>query len=544
MSNTGKYKNANDYFNMYYSGVSKGFIIATSVFELIFIVVLFFVVKNINAGLSCAFGIVVNLVSLYLVFHNMVRLGNAIFLIILQILLVVIAALSPTVELVPVLITIIGLSIVLLIPAGILVHRYFTIVAALICLLPVIYIILLSKQEIIIRRIPLFSLIYALACVMIILVSNAQNKLIKEVMNESEGMNKSLDRNNAMIGKIRHFKQLLDVSQANISGSLIEIREIIGSFSSQIGYLASSSSELSTKVESTQSNLTVLTDEMGRIMETINTQAVIVNDNSREQEGIYDSMVKISGNISETDRINNLLFANAAEGREKMGQIVGIIVELGENKDRMTDIIESIDQIAGSTNLLAMNAAIEAAHAGDAGKGFAVVADEIGKLAADSREQTEEIRKIVDDMNKKISDAVALVQSTADLILAIIEGIEKSSPLEGEVSAAMTGLLEKNRQFLEQNRKFIEMNSSIRKSTDNERKILDDYLVTFRELERYFSALYGSIAKIREYNEKSFKVMTNIEHIGNENVQINASIDELLGSSTVEQTGIDVVRKD
>jgi methyl-accepting chemotaxis protein len=183
-----------------------------------------------------------------------------------------------------------------------------------------------------------------------------------------------------------------------------------------------------------------------------------------------------------------------------------------------------------------MNAAIEAAHAGDSGKGFAVVADEIGKLASGSREQTEEIRTIVDDMNKKITDAVSLVQSTADLIFIIIEGIEKTTPLAGEVSTAMA-------RHLEKNKKFIEMNSAIKKSTDNERKILDDYLVTFRELKDYFSALYGSISRIRENNEKSAMVMTHIERIKNENTQINSSIDELLASFTVEQTGIDVVRE-
>ncbi len=544
MRDTHAANNTNDYFNLYYSGVSKGFIIATSAFEIIFIFVLFFVVKNTIAGICCAVAIVANIVSLYLVYHRMIRLGNAIFLVMLQILLVVITALSNTAELVQVLITIIGLSVVLLIPAGILVHRYFTIAAAVICLAPVSYIVVLSQQDLLIRRIPLFILIYGLACVMIILVSNAQDKLIKKVMAESDGMNESLERNNSMIRKIIHFKKLLDESQGNISEKLVEINEIIKGFSTHVGSLGSSSSDLSGKVESTQKDLSVLTTEMGRIIETINTQAGLVSDNSREQEGIYDSMVRVSANIGETNTINKLLLDKAAEGREKIGKIVDIISELGQNRESMTDIIESINQIAGSTNLLAMNASIEAAHAGDAGKGFAVVAQEIGKLAEGSREQTDEIRRIVDVMNNKISEAVDLVRSTADLILAIIEGIEKASPLEGEVSEAMTRLLEKNRQFLEQNRKFMEMNTSIKKSTDNERKILDDYLVTFRELRDYFTVLFSSISEIRENNEKSAKVMANIERIKTENAQINTSIDELLGSTATEQTGIDVVRTD
>jgi methyl-accepting chemotaxis protein len=535
-------KSANDYFDFYYTNVSKGFIIAVSIFEILIIGVLLLVVKNTMGGIYTAIAFCVNLVSLFLVFKGRVKLGNGLFLFMLQVLLVLVMLVSPVNELSSVLVTIIGLSVVLLIPSGILVNRYFTIVNALVCLVPIIVFARNHGQPELVRRLPLFVLVYGLACVMIILVSNAQNKLIRRALAESSSVNETLDRNNAMIRNIIHFKNLLDTSQDNISGHLSDIKNIIETFSSQVGDLSSLSTGLAARVDSTRKGLSVLAEEVGRTIETIGAQYNIVSENSREQEGLYDAMVRISGHTGESNAVTELLAEKADEGREKIGHVVEIITDLGGNRDRMTDIIESIGEIAGRTNLLAMNASIEAAHAGDAGRGFAVVAEEVGKLAEASREQTEEIRRIVDEMNTKITDAVELVTSASESILYIIEGIEKTTPLTAEVSEGITRLLEQNRKFLEQNRKFLEMNASIKTSTETERKVLDDHVVTFHDLDDQFAAFGRSIATIREYGEKSASVMANLDRIKTENEQINGNINGMLTGITAEQTGIDVVR--
>ena len=86
--------------------------------------------------------------------------------------------------------------------------------------------------------------------------------------------------------------------------------------------------------------------------------------------------------------------------------IADSIVRLSEQSIAIGEIISSVGDLASQSNLLAVNASIEAAKAGEHGKGFAVVAQEVRSLAEQSKESTEQIRRILNDIQKAISSAV------------------------------------------------------------------------------------------------------------------------------------------
>jgi methyl-accepting chemotaxis protein len=113
----------------------------------------------------------------------------------------------------------------------------------------------------------------------------------------------------------------------------------------------------------------------------------------------------------------DLTVQNILNLREIVGETAKKVKRLGESSQQISKVVSLINQIAMQTNLLAINAGIEAARAGEGGQGFAVVAEEVGELAARSAAATQEIERIVDNIQRETSQVVeAMEQSTAQVV--------------------------------------------------------------------------------------------------------------------------------
>jgi methyl-accepting chemotaxis protein len=159
-------------------------------------------------------------------------------------------------------------------------------------------------------------------------------------------------------------------------------------------------------------------------------------------QSVIQTLVKNAGNVKE-------LIDAAEVGRSGLQEVASDIQEIARESEGLLEINAVMENIASQTNLLSMNAAIEAAHAGEAGRGFAVVADEIRKLAENSGEQSKTISSVL----KKIKDSIDKITRSTESVLnkfeAIDGGVRTVSVQEENIRSAMEEQGEGSRQILE-----------------------------------------------------------------------------------------------
>jgi len=126
----------------------------------------------------------------------------------------------------------------------------------------------------------------------------------------------------------------------------------------------------------------------------------------------------------------------AQQGTHLSREVQGAMDEISQSSNKISDIVGLVEEIAFQTNILAINAAIEAAKAGDVGKGFAVVAIEVRDLAQRSSHAAKEIKNLIDNSIAKVEKGSELVVLSNQNLLGIAEGIQKVADIMGDVSSA------------------------------------------------------------------------------------------------------------
>lgn len=248
--------------------------------------------------------------------------------------------------------------------------------------------------------------------------------------------------------------------------------------------------------------------DMSADLEVLIKRAQVVSDQSKEVAGIVtdgNDAIQLS-----TEQMKNI--------HDTVNKLAVVVKSLGERSQEINQIIDVISEIAAQTNLLALNATIEAARAGEHGKGFAVVADEVRKLAEQSAHSTENIRQLITSIQRDTEEAVtAMDQGTTEVAKGIDfvanagEAFEKIKEFIDEVAREFQGLFTSIEESVNSAEHVVELVSGVKeitaKTTAETQEVsaaTEEQLTSMQEI----SASASSLARVAEELENAIKKFT------------------------------------
>ncbi len=190
-------------------------------------------------------------------------------------------------------------------------------------------------------------------------------------------------------------------------------------------HLAEGAQSQASTLEETSASVEELAASVDVVSEHARSQATAVEQGSAAMGQVQKSIEQVSSSLTEIAALAAASVQQSQEGARAVQEVVQGIGLIAQSSEKIGGIVSVISDIADQTNLLALNAAIEAARAGEHGRGFAVVADEVGKLSDRSSSSTKEIAALIKDSVKSVSQGVETAQKSQGAMEQIRVSSEK-----------------------------------------------------------------------------------------------------------------------
>jgi methyl-accepting chemotaxis protein len=233
--------------------------------------------------------------------------------------------------------------------------------------------------------------------------------------------------------------------------TLDKIKNLVFLIKKQAGLLSDIGNDLASNMTETAAAINEITANIQSVKGRVINQSASVTETNATMEQVIANINKLNEHIEKmatnVTSVTNTLVGNATNvktlqeasevGKTGLQEVATDVQEIARESEGLMEINSVMQNIASQTNLLSMNAAIEAAHAGEAGKGFAVVADEIRKLAENSSEQSKTISNVLKKIKESIDKITKSTETVSMRFESIDSGVKTVVEMEGNILNAM-----------------------------------------------------------------------------------------------------------
>lgn len=304
---------------------------------------------------------------------------------------------------------------------------------------------------------------------------------------------------------IRHQrKDELGLLMDRMQTMTVNLRQLVSELTQSANHIASSAEELSSVSEQSRSGVNQQRLELEQVSTAMNEMAATVLEVARHAETAFGSANTADSEAGDGNRKVKLTSSQIGRLAEDIGQSLNTINQLEAESLNIGSILDVIKGVAEQTNLLALNAAIEAARAGEQGRGFAVVADEVRALAQRTQQATAEIETLIRGLQGKAQESVVMMKESTEVVAQTVTIANEAGASIDAIARSVSDIQQMNSQIAtaseQQSSVAEEINRSvfsIRELSDHSAAATEQTAASSTELARLSAELQRQVGRFR-----------------------------------------------
>ena len=264
--------------------------------------------------------------------------------------------------------------------------------------------------------------------------NNPELKALSDALNKMlNGIKHNVDSISKVLKEFSNYKFINTIDDNGLEGDMLELIKSVNFLTKEISDLLKTSLTIGITLDDASNKLI---NNVEKLNQSSNEAAASLEETAAALEEITSTIVNNSDNVTKMSHFAQELTQSAKNGQALAQNTTTAMDEITEQVSAISEAITVIDQIAFQTNILSLNAAVEAATAGEAGKGFAVVAQEVRNLASRSAEAAREIKTLVENATSKTAQGKTISANMIEGYKGLLENINQSTQMIVEITNA------------------------------------------------------------------------------------------------------------
>ena len=340
-------------------------------------------------------------------------------------------------------------------------------------------------------------------------------------------LNTAIENNHTMICLLKDEADKMNSIGSQLSSSMEETAAAIKQIGENVKGVKEKAMSQAAGVTETVATVEQINGRLSRLVSSIEMQTESINESSVVITRMAENTVKIAKTLDQNNELIKTVYGQTKVGKDGARTANEIVKQIAEKSASLLEASQIIQNIASQTNLLAMNAAIEAAHAGESGKGFAVVADEIRKLAEGSNLQGKQIAAVIKETTEIIHNITEAGSRAEKTFIDVYNLVSQISEKEDSILEVMREQEENGKHVLDAIKRINDVTSEIDSASaemleggnqigQEMQKLAEITLETTDSMNEIASGADQITIAVKEVSDITQKNKASIENLSNE----------------------------